>query len=56
MPDKAVVPTKGLSSEQNFPKRDGIWGKIWETFAKSFGDDGNAIDKSWLSKFNAKEL
>ncbi|MDC0865178.1 DnaA N-terminal domain-containing protein, partial [Rickettsiaceae bacterium] len=34
-------------------KREGVWGKIRETFASYFGSEGDAIDKSWLSNFNA---
>ena len=36
------------------PKREGVWGKIRETFASYFGAEGDAIDKSWTAKLDAK--
>ena len=35
------------------PKREGVWGKIRETFA-SYLPQGDAIDKSWTAKLEAK--
>ena len=35
------------------PKREGVWGKIRETFASYF-HNGDAIDKSWTAKLEAK--
>ena len=38
---------------EEYPKREGVWGKIRETFASYF-HNGNAIDKSWTAKLEAK--
>ena len=39
---------------EEIPKREGVWGKIRETFASYFGAEGDAIDKSWTAKLDAK--
>ena len=54
MPDKNTPHAASFSAGQSYPKREGAWGKIRETFASYFGSEGDAIDKSWLSRFNAK--
>jgi hypothetical protein len=54
MPDKNTPHAASFSAGQSYPKREGVWGKIRETFATYFGSEGDAIDKSWLSRFNAK--
>jgi len=54
MPDKNTPHAASFSAGQSYPKREGVWGKIRETFASYFGSEGDAIDKSWLSRFNAK--
>ena len=38
---------------EELPKREGVWGKIRETFASYF-HNGDAIDKSWAAKLEAK--
>lgn len=38
---------------EGLPKREGVWGKIRETFA-SYLPQGDAIDKSWTAKLEAK--
>lgn len=38
---------------EELPKREGVWGKIRETFASYF-HNGDAIDKSWTAKLEAK--
>ena len=38
---------------EEYPKREGVWGKIRETFASYF-HNGDAIDKSWTAKLEAK--
>jgi hypothetical protein len=54
-----IIPNKSTSlnvlaqQDQSFQKREGVWGKIRATFASYFGSEGDAIDKSWLSNFNA---
>lgn len=59
MPDKSIsesISTPSLTFEQklDFLKREGLWGRIRETFAKSFTSGGDNLDKAWLSKFKAK--
>jgi hypothetical protein len=56
MPGKSESQTLTGSSraQEDYPKREGVWGKIRESFASYFGSEGDAIDKSWLSKFNSK--
>jgi hypothetical protein len=64
MPNKSMLPstltplssniTKAHQLEQSFPKREGIWGKIRESFAKSFIVGGDDLDQAWLSKLDAK--
>ena len=51
MPDKSVLSTTtdAYQLEQNFPKREGIWGKIRESFAKSFASEGDNLDKVWTA-------
>ena len=51
MPDKSVLSTTtdAYQLEQNFPKREGVWGKIRESFAKSFASGGDNLDKAWTS-------
>ena len=50
---KPMALNASESQGENFLKREGVWGKIRETFASYFGSEGDAIDKSWLSNFNA---
>lgn len=38
---------------EEYPKREGVWGKIRETFASYF-HNGDDIDKSWTAKLEAK--
>jgi len=52
-PNKPTALDASAQKDQLFPKREGVWGKIRETFASYFGSEGDAIDKSWLSNFNA---
>ena len=47
-----IVPHTKTRTEE-LPKREGVWGKIRETFASYF-HNGNAIDKSWTAKLEAK--
>jgi len=54
MPEKVTSFAKSNPLEKNYPERHGIWGKIRETFANYFEENGEAIDNSWLSKINAK--
>jgi hypothetical protein len=56
MPDKSVLSntTDAYQLEQNFPKREGIWGKIRESFAKSFASGGDNLDKAWTSHLRAE--
>ena len=56
MPDKSVLSTTtdAYQLEQNFPKREGIWGKIRESFAKSFASGGDNLDKAWTSHLQAE--
>ena len=56
MPDKSVLSTTTdtYQLEQNFPKREGIWGKIRESFAKSFVSGGDNLDKAWISHLRAE--
>ena len=54
MPEKVTSFAKRNPLEKNYPERHGIWGKIRETFANYFEENGEAIDNSWLSKINAK--
>ena len=66
MPNKSMLPpaststplssniTKAHQLERSFPKREGIWGKIRESFAKSFAAGGDDLDQAWLSKLDAK--
>jgi len=55
-----IMPTKStefdlVTYQDKTPlERVGAWGKIRESFASYFGSKGDAIDKSWLSKFNSK--
>jgi hypothetical protein len=53
-PNKSRPFDTVIQQEQNFPKREGLWGKIRETFASYFESEGDAIDKSWLSKLKVK--
>jgi hypothetical protein len=53
IPNKSIALNSSAQKDQTFPKREGVWGKIRETFASYFGSEGDAIDKSWLSNFNA---
>ena len=52
-PGKSTSLNTSAQKGQTFPKREGVWGKIRETFASYFGSEGDDIDKSWLSNFNA---
>ena len=56
MSDKSVLSTTtgDYQLEQNFPKREGIWGKIRESFAKSFASGGDNLDKAWTSHLRAE--
>jgi len=56
MPDKSALSntTDAYQLEQNFPKREGIWGKIRESFAKSFASGGDNLDKAWTSHLRAE--
>ena len=54
IPNKSKKLNDTLQQDQNISTREGVWGKIRKTFASYFGSEGDAIDKSWLSKFNAK--
>ena len=56
MPNKSIssVAIKVCQPEQDYPKREGVWGKIRESFAKSFAVGGDDLDKAWLSKLYAK--
>jgi hypothetical protein len=49
-----ITPNASAQQDQVLPKREGVWGKIRETFASYFGSEGDAIDKSWLSSFVTK--
>ena len=52
-PNKPTALDASAQKDQLFPKREGVWGKIRETFASYFGSEGDALDKAWLSNFNA---
>ena len=66
MPTKSMLPpastsaplssniTKAHQLDRSFPTREGIWGKIRESFAKSFIVGGDDLDQAWLSKLDAK--
>jgi DNA-binding transcriptional regulator YhcF (GntR family) len=53
-PGKPMTLDTSEDQDKNFQKREGVWGKIRETFASYFGSEGDAIDKSWLSNFSVK--
>ena len=53
-PGKSTSLNTSAQKGQTFPKREGVWGKIRETFASYFGSEGDDIDKSWLSSFVTK--
>jgi hypothetical protein len=53
-PNKPTALNASAQQDQVLPKREGVWGKIRETFASYFGSEGDAIDKSWLSSFVTK--
>ena len=53
-PNESTALNASAQKDQVFPKREGVWGKIRETFASYFGSEGDAIDKSWLSSFVTK--
>jgi hypothetical protein len=53
-PGKPTALNASAQKDQVFPKREGVWGEIRETFASYFGSEGDAIDKSWTSKLEAK--
>ena len=53
-PNKPTALNASARKDQVFPKREGVWGKIRETFASYFGSGGDNLDKAWLSKFTAK--
>ena len=53
-PNKSRPFDTVIQQEKNFPKRAGLWGQIRETFASYFESEGDAIDKSWLSKLKVK--
>jgi hypothetical protein len=53
------MPQNKINSLSNKLKNNdmqstGIWGKIRTLFAKSFGKEGNAIDRNWISKLEAE--
>jgi len=54
MPDKNTPHAASFSAGQSYPKREGVWGKIRETFASYFGSEGDHLDEAWLSKFSTK--
>ena len=56
MPGKSESQTLTRSSrvQEDYPKREGVWGKIRESFAKSFAVGGDDLDKAWLSNLYAK--
>ena len=57
-PDRYTAPLDSASSpielEQEFLKREGIWGKVREKFARQEGSEGDAIDKSWTARLKAE--
>lgn len=53
-PNKSTALNAPAQQDQGFPKREGVWGEIRETFASYFRSEGDAIDKSWLSSFVTK--
>jgi hypothetical protein len=54
MPDKNTPHVASFSVGQSYPKREGVWGKIRETFASYLGSEGDHLDEAWLSKFSTK--
>lgn len=51
---QGIYNQKILHTEtEELPKREGVWGKIRETFASYF-HNGDAVDKSWTAKLGAK--
>jgi len=54
MPDKSTTSFTTTRPDQTLPERHGIWGKIRETFARSFASGGDDLDKAWLSRLDAK--
>ena len=56
MPNKPVLSTttNTYQLEQNLLKRQGLWGKIRESFAKSFASGGDYLDKAWTSHLRAE--
>ena len=59
MPDKEISESTSASSlpfkqKQDFPKREGLWGKVREAFASYFGAEGDAIDKAWTGRLKAQ--
>ena len=52
--NKPTTLNASAQKDQTFLKREGVWGKIRETFASYFGSEGDAIDKAWLSNFNTR--
>ena len=53
-PNKPTALNASAQKDLVFPEREGVWGKIRETFASYFGSEGDAIDKSWTSKLEAR--
>jgi hypothetical protein len=55
---ESTAPLDSASSpielEQEFLKREGIWGKVREKFASLFGSEGDAIDKAWTARLKAE--
>ena len=55
--DRSTAPLNSASLpielDQGFLKREGIWGKVREKFARLAGSEGDAIDKSWTASLKA---
>ncbi len=45
--------SSAIEDDQGFPKREGVWGKVREKFARQEGSEGDAIDKSWTARLKA---
>ena len=56
-PDRSTAPLDSeslpIELDQSFLKREGIWGKVREKFARLSGSEGDAIDKSWTARLKA---
>lgn len=51
---KNNINSLSSNSRDNNIKRAGTWGKIRTIFAKTFGKEGDAIDRNWISKLEAE--